>query len=324
MSSTYVYQITGEGSDFTSGKVSATTLSAEIRANVNIHAILDFINTDLGNNSCSLYFLSELNTDEKSALDNVIANHQGIDVYIPESISQQTILEKTYSEFIAICLSKAMLMQSDRQTMETSLGYGYYLFAFDSNIKYHCILFLENDILDYEAKYLSISNKPLDMREAGTGILKVKPRLVEGTLYYMFTYFQLNNTVIDCNTDTDWRVIVADIPNTNLAMTKIILSPKYNYYIAGGYITSLNDIIDKSIMLQVIGAPSIPSAYGGNMMMVNNKKFLIPNEKVVVSAPPKYMKYYQANPAANELEYRFTHSKETNAYFEIGTEIYKA
>ena len=160
MSSTYIYQITGEGSDFASGKVSATVLSAEIRANVNIHAILDFINTDLGNNTCSLYFLSELTVDEKLVLDNIIANHQGMEVYIPESIGEQTILEKTYPEFVAICLSKGMLMQSDRQTMETTLGYGYYLFAFDSNIKYHCVLFLENDIQDYEAKYASTSNKP--------------------------------------------------------------------------------------------------------------------------------------------------------------------
>ena len=61
--------------DFSTQSVNLKKLTEEIEANENISTSLDYINTDSGN--CYIYFDGDLSESEITALNSIVANHDG-------------------------------------------------------------------------------------------------------------------------------------------------------------------------------------------------------------------------------------------------------
>lgn len=78
--SKYTYSIS---TDFPNGKVDADRLTLEIRESNDISKALDYIDVFVDEDYCNIYFKADLGTEEKTVLDNIVANHSGEPLKVP-------------------------------------------------------------------------------------------------------------------------------------------------------------------------------------------------------------------------------------------------
>jgi len=98
MSYKYTYSITG---DFPNHKVSPDRLTSEIRASA-ITAALDFIGT--AEDSCDIWFKSELSDGDQSILSTVVFNHSGEP--LPQNLVQDVNIKSSASTAIIVSQEK--------------------------------------------------------------------------------------------------------------------------------------------------------------------------------------------------------------------------
>lgn len=210
----------------------------------------------------------------------------------------------------------------------------YYLFAPEGNIIYECKL--NNitstglvEILDYEASYSARANKPIEPREAETGIPKSKPRPVEGTLGMTFMYFNTGGDSVDYGEDKGESITISTSTGTttlgeDTGVTRVTASPNFSYYIDGGGVRLLGTSTGEyPIVINFVMAPNIPAQYGGSWKFVRNKKLFYYQDKYELDVPPKYVKYYEANPYANQVQIEVYHDKNISALLEFWIKIYR-
>ncbi len=316
----YLYSIQNH---FPNHKIASDKLLLEIQTSV-ITIACDGIITDETTDAGNIIFKAELSSEQKLLLDSIIYAHDGVKPQADDSqilsniILQNTVLTKTYSDFISIVNSKGILLQYDQVEIASPVGYKYYLFAFDGSIKYQSTIYLQTEITDFETNYKSLSNKPLDIRESGTGITKVKPRPVEGTMAVVSVYCQLGNPeTLDPAGNPHYRVIT-----TTPGVTEIRFKPNYGYYITGGYLKLRSDLNTSFVKCNFIFAPDFPPEYGGGWSFINNLKLDNSTREFKADVPPKYIKYYVGIDIASELSLKIFHDVNEHAEIEMRMDIY--
>ena len=230
-----------------------------------------------------------------------------------------------YDKFISICTEKGLLIQSNfRQETPGSDKY-YELVAIDGNIRYECHLNsidTSTGLADFEANYLSTANRPLDIRETETGIIKTKPRPVEGTLTLAFIYFTTGEEAsLDYGEEIEDEGFAID---TSTGITMVTFTPTFSYYIDGGGVTVVGSSTGMStIEASFIMAPNIPAEYGGSWKFIKHKRLWKVGQSFTLDVPPKYVKYYEANPYANELRLEIIHEEDAKIALELSLRTYR-
>lgn len=245
-------------------------------------------------------------------------------------------MKLTYSDFIDLCITEKGLLLQHHLSQETENSDKYYkIFSYDENSYYECLIDTTTstgqiNVTDYETNYVGNSNKPLQPRESETGLVKTKPRPVEGTLKLGFIYFttgDLDSLDFGDNEGENWEIFTSTGTTqlgASTGITWLIASPAYGYYIDGGGLQLLSTSTGSFLPhVNFILAPNIPSAYGGSWKFVKNKKMLWYQEKFELEVPPKYVKYYPANPYANQVKLEVLHDKDARINFELWIKIYK-
>jgi hypothetical protein len=224
-----------------------------------------------------------------------------------------------YNNFIQICTSRYLRIQySTYYSGQNNETLCYYLFAYEGNHMYECDIQDPDSISDFETKYKATSNQPIVPVESETGIPKVKPRPVEGTMAVVSIYCNLGQSeTLDPAGNPHYRVIF-----TSTGITEIRFKPNYGYYITGGYLKLRGELTTPFIKCQFIFAPDFPSAYGGNWCFINNLKLDNITKEFKADVPPKYVKYYSSAPIASELCLRITHDPNEHAEIEMRMDIY--
>lgn len=222
----------------------------------------------------------------------------------------------SYNDFLSICTSKNLLMQYQQFDGSDKV---YNLFAYDGQTKFECSI---NDadhlteVTDFETNYKSNANKPIDQRESETGLVKTKPRPVEGTLQTYIVYFTTSdiNSLDAGNHQNYWSISY----DSNNGITKIKVSPTYSYYIDGGYLKILQTPPTIKPKASMYLAPNTPYQWE----FVGNKKFNYEYDFFLLEVPPKYVKYYEAVPSLNVAELQITHNPGDQINFEYYIKIY--
>jgi len=202
-----------------------------------------------------------------------------------------------------------------------------YILAVDKNriIQYHCRIdnIVEepesgSDQEDFDAFYLTYSRMDLQI-EPETKLPKTKPRPVEGTLDLAFIYFVVGDAdSFDCGDETDWSFDVSTPGKTVLRY-----APSHGCYIDGGGVLVLSGASAGGVACEVAIAPDIPPAQGGYVKLVRNKKLFAVGEKFTLETPPKYVKYYEAIPAASVVQLTITHDEQDDFGMEFYIKIYR-
>lgn len=177
----------------------------------------------------------------------------------------------------------------------------------------------ETEAVEYEAFYKMHANQSLDKREPETGLPKTKPRPVEGTLDMNFVYFVTGNpNSLDQGSDTCWTL---DTRTAGLSKLRMTLSS--GYYIDGGGIKIIAGETTSPLICALVLAPDIPSALGGNVRFVRNKKLFSTGDSTILEVPPKYVKYYTNAPAASVCELQIVHAVDDAVLIEFFLKVYR-
>jgi hypothetical protein len=226
----------------------------------------------------------------------------------------------SYSDFKSQIINSKILPYQHTAAMN-DIYKVYRIFAQEGNIFYFTVideLSSQSDITDWESNYLSNSNKAIDAREPETGLIKFKPRPVEATLMMQHVYFTTGNAQSLDAPDNTWS-----IDCTTPGVTKVTATPPFPYYIDGGGITLIGSLPTTPLKGQFIMAPNIPAQYGGSVVLVDNLKMIFDNQRFVIDVPPKYVKYYQENPYANQAQLHITHGESEQVNMEFMARFYK-
>ena len=214
-----------------------------------------------------------------------------------------------YLDFKSIISVKNLAIQFEKQIINNEIGYVYYLYSYDGPIKYECAVSSSDDITDFENNYKENSNKAIDVRDVGTGLLKVRPRDVEGILALVFVYFKTGDiTSLDSSNNPDFSISIHTSTGLSKTSTYIDYNPKFGYYITGGIFKPIEQIpVSNFIIINFIFSPDLPPIYGGNWYFINNKRVYTNNDTLDITVPSKYVKYYPEFPSANKLRLQVVH-----------------
>jgi len=252
--------------------------------------------------------------------------------------------ELSYEDFITKCESQHLPIQYKVLTDDVDdVDRAYYLYTYDGNEKYFCNINMidsSTGVLDFDENYILTgkANQPLAPREFSTGIIKFKPRPVEGKLFVNHLYFTTGLSECDAGIYTHYWTITTstgfpDIDNTvfssetSTGITIASFIPDFDYYIDGGYCClNLSDIVTTTgtLILQMYLAPAIPREYGGSVMFVGNKRFKRWNGgiyKFELVTSPAFVRYYPGVPS-NEIRITVLHDVIERVELEIGLRLY--
>lgn len=224
----------------------------------------------------------------------------------------------TYAQFKDICSAKEIWRTVQYNSFMINDDNYYTLRAYDGPEKYTCDI-TGADLIDFETNYKSNSNLPIDVREKYTGLVQVKPRPVEATLFCEFVYFTTGDPD-SLDAPNEFWYIDTSVPG----ITKVGAVPNFNYYVDGGGYTLIGaKPAGFNVKMTFRMAPQIPAQYGGNIYLVNGKKLLKDNDTFILEVPPKFVKYYSENPYASEIQLLIEHGTSDALSFELYVRFYK-
>ncbi len=227
------------------------------------------------------------------------------------------MLTQEYTDFIATVTSRVLSGQYTYYLSGINNDQpSYRLFAYDGPHCFDIDVQDSDSVNDFELKYKASWNKAIEKKDPNTGIPQFKPRPVEATLSVEFVYFTTGDDSTFEAPNDSWSIDTS-IPG----VTKVSMKPKYSYYIDGGGFTLIGNTIGKS-KIAIMLAPNIPESYGGNVKLIKNKKFVRNDENFILEVPPKYVKYYAANPLANEIQMHIEHNDDVRMNIEFYARLY--
>jgi len=215
------------------------------------------------------------------------------------------------------------------------LGTSYYLWITLKSNRFYLPSLLKNttDATDFETNYKANCNVPeaaeVRIRTCAYG-RKQHSRYISFTTASQNTYTNNNALGVDWG---DVTYIMLDATNAitttnaNAVQTWIDWMPNYSYEVRGGQVfvpTTLTGDVD-AWELHVIGAPDIPSSYGGNVPFVSNPHLKWCLGGVVdedCSLDPATVTYYPGMPA-NKIRFIIKHPAGEQVGFQIRLQIFK-
>ena len=229
----------------------------------------------------------------------------------------------SYDDFKCVCTSKDLGIQyTFRQETENSDKY-YELFAFDSAFRYECHLNsidTSTGLADFEANYKSGCNDKLSQRfkfESSSNRQDVRICQVVGDLRRTFLYATLTSTgSFDQGNATDYIMTCPDSTHTY-----IDFFPAYSYSLTGGALTLLSNPV-APIKAAFIIAPNIPSEYGGNWPIVENKKLVSMGDTFIEKVDSKYFTYRDGMPETSRTRLHIDHVAGENVEIEFCLEMF--
>ena len=222
-----------------------------------------------------------------------------------------------YSDFKGVVSSRGLwgIVQFEEYEID---GIKYYTLEVQDGFKRFACDITGEDAINFEMYYKNMCNKAIEKREPETGVVKIKPRPVEGTLDLRFIYFKLGDNSSFYFEDFEQLVFVSGAK----VISKVRFKPKFSYYIEGGGVKVLSGNIESFIEASFILAPDLPRSVGGNVLFVRNKRLFGVGDSFSVEAPPKYVKYYPELELANILELQVEHGLGDTAILELWLRCY--
>jgi len=192
----------------------------------------------------------------------------------------------------------------------------YRLYSFDGFEIIEAGISSSEDIADYEANYQSKAWL-LDFEQKDEdGKLKTNSKIVHGKLHLQSIYFTTNdaNSLKVSTARTGWYTI----DTTSATVTKVTMAPTINYDLDGGGFEFPQVKPNNIVMVDFIMAPGTPYEH-----------YFIPRKEIIkdwqswdIVADPKYIVYYSAYPALNNMQIRIEHAENQQLKFEITMRMY--